>query len=70
MRSSISSSAEPGIRFGTAAKLTMRTLRSRGAAYPELAAYLAGRLPRGRVGLILSGGNANLQTVATILSKP
>jgi threonine dehydratase len=35
-----------------------------------LAAYLAGKLPRGRVGLILSGGNANLQTVATILEKP
>jgi threonine dehydratase len=35
-----------------------------------LAAYLAGKLPRGRVGLILSGGNANLGTVATILAKP
>lgn len=35
-----------------------------------LAAYLAGKLPRGRVGLVLSGGNANLQTVATILAKP
>jgi len=34
-----------------------------------LAAYLADKLPRGRAGLILSGGNANLQTVATILSK-
>ncbi|HKW58593.1 MAG TPA: threonine/serine dehydratase [Candidatus Dormibacteraeota bacterium] len=34
-----------------------------------LAAYLAGKLPRGRVGLVLSGGNANLRTVATILSK-
>jgi threonine dehydratase len=34
-----------------------------------LAAYLAGKLPRGRVGLIFSGGNANLQTVATILSR-
>jgi len=32
-----------------------------------LAAYLSGRLPKGRAGLILSGGNANLQTVATIL---
>ena len=32
-----------------------------------LAAYLAGRLPKGRAGLVLSGGNANLQTVATIL---
>ena len=35
-----------------------------------LAAYLAGKLPRGRAGLVLSGGNANLQTVATILSRP
>ncbi len=35
-----------------------------------LAAYLAGKLPRGRAGLILSGGNANLQTVATILGTP
>jgi threonine dehydratase len=34
-----------------------------------LAAWLAGKLPRGRVGLVLSGGNANLETVATILSR-
>ena len=33
-----------------------------------LAAFLTGKLPKGRTGLILSGGNANLQTVATILS--
>jgi threonine dehydratase len=32
-----------------------------------LAAYLAGKLPGGRKGLVLSGGNANLQTVATLL---
>ncbi len=32
-----------------------------------LAAYLAGKLPGGRTGLVLSGGNANLQTVATLL---
>ncbi|HEY0830330.1 MAG TPA: threonine/serine dehydratase [Candidatus Dormibacteraeota bacterium] len=32
-----------------------------------LAAYLAGKLPGGHVGLVLSGGNANLQTVATLL---
>ncbi len=32
-----------------------------------LAAHLAGKLPRGRTGLVLSGGNANLQTVATLL---
>lgn len=32
-----------------------------------LAAYLAGKLPRVRAGLILSGGNANVQTVATLL---
>ena len=32
-----------------------------------LAAYLAGKLPGGRAGLVLSGGNANLQTVATLL---
>ncbi|OLB90493.1 MAG: hypothetical protein AUI15_24610 [Actinobacteria bacterium 13_2_20CM_2_66_6] len=35
-----------------------------------LAAYLAGKLPGGRTGLILSGGNANLQTVATLLGTP
>jgi threonine dehydratase len=32
-----------------------------------LAAHLAGKLPGGRTGLILSGGNANLETVATLL---
>lgn len=34
-----------------------------------LAAHLSGKLPRGRTGLIFSGGNANLQTVASILGK-
>ena len=34
-----------------------------------LAAYVAGKLPPGRTGLVLSGGNANLQTVASILGK-
>lgn len=33
-----------------------------------LAAYLSGKLPAGRKGLILSGGNANLETVATLLA--
>lgn len=32
-----------------------------------LAAYLSGKLPKGHIGLVLSGGNANLQTVATLL---
>ena len=32
-----------------------------------LAAYLAGKLPQGRTGLVLSGGNANFATVATLL---
>ena len=32
-----------------------------------LAAYLSGKLPRGLTGLIISGGNANLRTVATLL---
>ena len=32
-----------------------------------LAAYLSGKLPAGRTGLIFSGGNANLDTVATLL---
>jgi threonine dehydratase len=32
-----------------------------------LAAHLARKLPGGRTGLILSGGNANLETVATLL---
>ena len=35
----------------------------------SLAAYLAGKLPKGRTGLILSGGNANLGTVATLLGS-
>ncbi len=34
-----------------------------------LSAYLSGKLPQGRAGLMLSGGNANLQTVSTILGK-
>ena len=34
-----------------------------------LAAYVAGKLPPGRTGLVLSGGNANQQTVASILRK-
>ena len=33
-----------------------------------LAAYLSGNLPTGGKGLILSGGNANLETVATLLA--
>ena len=32
-----------------------------------LAAYLSGKLPKGRTGLVLSGGNANLESVATLL---
>jgi len=35
-----------------------------------LAAYLAGKLPKGRTGMILSGGNANLETVAKLLGTP
>ncbi|HKW08445.1 MAG TPA: threonine/serine dehydratase [Candidatus Dormibacteraeota bacterium] len=34
-----------------------------------LAAFLAGKLPAGRTGLVLSGGNANLGTVATLLTS-
>jgi threonine dehydratase len=34
-----------------------------------LAAYVAGKLPKGRTGLVLSGGNANLETVATLLKQ-
>ena len=32
-----------------------------------LAAHLAGKLPRGRTGMVLSGGNANFQTVSKLL---
>jgi threonine dehydratase len=32
-----------------------------------LAAYLSGKLPKGRTGLVLSGGNADLATVAKLL---
>jgi threo-3-hydroxy-L-aspartate ammonia-lyase len=35
-----------------------------------LAAFAAGKLPPGRKGLILSGGNADLETVATLLLAP
>jgi threonine dehydratase len=35
-----------------------------------VAAYVAGKLPKGRTGLILSGGNANLETVAKLLATP
>jgi threonine dehydratase len=34
-----------------------------------LAAYLAGKLPKGRAGLVFSGGNADLSTVATLLQR-
>jgi threonine dehydratase len=34
-----------------------------------LAAYLAGKLPNGRTGLVFSGGNADLATVANILRQ-
>ena len=34
-----------------------------------LAAFLAGKLPPGRTGLVLSGGNANLGTVAKLLAS-
>ena len=34
-----------------------------------LAAYLAQKLGKGRTGMVLSGGNANLQTVATLLAN-
>jgi threonine dehydratase len=34
-----------------------------------LAAYLAGKLPKGRAGLVFSGGNADLSTVATLLHQ-
>jgi len=34
-----------------------------------LAAHLAGKLPKGRTGLVLSGGNADLSTVATLLKE-
>ena len=34
-----------------------------------LAAYLAGKLPKGRIGLVFSGGNADLSRVATLLAK-
>ncbi len=37
------------------------------AAWDQTAAFVAGKLPPGRTGLILTGGNANLRTVATLL---
>ena len=35
-----------------------------------LAAHMSGKLPGGRAGLILTGGNANLETVAKLLNHP
>jgi len=35
-----------------------------------LAAHVAGKLPSGRTGLVLSGGNANFQTVGKLLGTP
>jgi len=35
-----------------------------------VAAYASGKLRAGRTGLILTGGNANLETVATLLTQP
>ncbi len=35
-----------------------------------LAAFVAGKLPAGKTGLVLSGGNANFGTVATLLGTP
>jgi threonine dehydratase len=34
-----------------------------------LAAHLSGKLPKGRTGLVFSGGNADLSTVATLLGR-
>jgi hypothetical protein len=34
-----------------------------------VAAYMAGKLGTGSIGMILSGGNANLETVATLLTQ-
>jgi threonine dehydratase len=34
-----------------------------------LAAYLSGKLPKARTGLVFSGGNADLETVATLLRQ-
>jgi threonine dehydratase len=35
-----------------------------------LAAFVAGKLPAGRTGLVLTGGNANFKTVAKLLGTP
>jgi len=35
-----------------------------------LAAHLSGKLTKGRTGLVISGGNANLETVAKLLTHP
>lgn len=56
------------------AGLTVAWTRTRLALEPTgalpLAAYVAGKLPGGRTGLILSGGNAGLETVAKLLGTP
>jgi threo-3-hydroxy-L-aspartate ammonia-lyase len=56
--------------IGEATRVAWRRLRlalEPTGALP-LAAYLAGKLPRGRTGLVLSGGNANFGTVARLLN--
>jgi threonine dehydratase len=57
-----------------AAGLRAAWMRTRLALEPTgalpLAAYVAGKLPGGRTGLILSGGNAGLETVAKLLGTP
>jgi threonine dehydratase len=50
------------------AVLSMLERGNRPAGTLPLAAYLSGKLPKGRTGLVLSGGNADLSTVATLLS--
>ena len=61
--------AEVSIRYSRIEELDValpKTMFDR-EAIPYEAAFLAGKLPPGRTGLVLSGGNANLQTVATLL---
>lgn len=56
-----------------AAALRLAWTRLRLALEPTgalpLAAYIAGRLPKGPAGLILSGGNSNFETVAKLLTS-
>lgn len=67
---SIVTVTEDEIAAGLRAAWTRTRLALEPTGALPLAAYVAGKLPGGRTGLILSGGNASLETVAKLLGTP